>query len=435
VARGVPAVLRQIGAVALGLGVLGLSSFAFLSIGGRALGPAAFAPLATMWVLVNALGPALFGPLEQEVGRAVAHRKALGEGGRPVYLKASLLALGIITASGAVLAAGSGVLTRLVFDGEGILVLALFVGLLGIGAENLTRGAMAGGDLFDRYGWQLALDGVLRLLGAVALFVAGVTLVGGYGFVLALAPVVAVIVTIRRLGAAMQPGPPAAWGDLTHAIGLLFAGSILSQLVVNAPPVAATVLAGPGEAARAGVFISVLVLARVPLFVFFSVQAAFLPGLAALVAHGDEAGFRRRLLMILGVVSALGATGLIAVATVGPWLVTLFYGADFQTTRADLIPLAVATWLFMIATVFAQTMVAVREYVPPLVGWALGTGAFFVALVAPLRLEQRIGLAFLVGTAVATLATGLALKARYATLFEPGHRLGEPEPAPPPSSA
>jgi hypothetical protein len=38
------------------------------------------APLATLWVIVNAAGPAFFQPLEQELGRATAHRRALGQG-------------------------------------------------------------------------------------------------------------------------------------------------------------------------------------------------------------------------------------------------------------------------------------------------------------------------------------------------------------------
>src|SRR3954470_23321801 len=80
VARKLPAAVRQIGPVAAGLGVLGLASFAFLSVCGRALGPAELAPLGTLWVLINALGPALFQPLEQELGRSVAHRATSGDG-------------------------------------------------------------------------------------------------------------------------------------------------------------------------------------------------------------------------------------------------------------------------------------------------------------------------------------------------------------------
>ena len=101
------AVTRQVGPVALGLGVLGLASFAFLSVCGHALGPAELAPLGTLWVLINALGPALFQPLEQEIGRSVAHRAAHGEGARPVFLRAGLLALVVVALAGLVLLVAS----------------------------------------------------------------------------------------------------------------------------------------------------------------------------------------------------------------------------------------------------------------------------------------------------------------------------------------
>lgn len=411
-----PAVVQQIGAVAAGLAVLGVASFAFLSISGRALGPAAFAPLATMWVIVNAAGPAFFQPLEQEVGRAVAHRRALGQGGRPLYHRAALLALGMIVVLVLVAVAATGPLARGLFDGHEELVIAVVVGLAGLGSEHLTRGAMAGGDLYQRYGWQLALDGLLRLGGSVALALTGVAVVGAYGFVLALAPAIAAAVTCWRLGSATEPGPPAAWSELTRALGLLTAGSVLSQVVVNAAPVAATALAAPSEQARAGVFISVLVLARVPLFLFAAIQAAFLPGLAALAAQGDRTGFLRRLRAIVGVVGGLGVLGVLVVAAIGPWLVTLFYGAEYTSTRQDLLPLAGAAALFMIASVFAQTMVALRQYGATVLGWAAGTVTFFLLLAFPNRLEVRVGLAFLGCTAVAAVVMGVLFWLRHRRL-------------------
>src|SRR4051794_21309786 len=147
----------------MGLGVLGLASFAFLSVSGHALGPAELAPLGTLWVLINALGPALFQPLEQEIGRSVAHRAAHDQGARPVFLRAALLALGVVLATGVVLLAVRGLLADGVFHGQHVMVLGLFIGLVGLCAQHLTRGALAGGGSFARYGSQLAVDGVLRI--------------------------------------------------------------------------------------------------------------------------------------------------------------------------------------------------------------------------------------------------------------------------------
>ncbi|SFL93042.1 lipopolysaccharide biosynthesis protein [Geodermatophilus ruber] len=413
------AVTRQIGPVAVGLGVLGLASFAFLSVSGRALGPAELAPLGTLWVLINALGPALFQPLEQEVGRAVAERAAHGQGARPVFLRACALAGGLIAVVAVVLLLIREPLADEVFAGQQILVVALLLGLVGLGAEHLTRGAFAGGGVFPRYGTQLAIDGVLRIGSAAVLAVVGVATAGWYGVFLGLAPILAVLATAGWLGPAARPGPHHSWGELTHAVGWLTVGALASQFVINAAPVAASLLAGEDELARAGIFISVLVLTRVPLFLFAAIQASFLPGMAALAAEGDTEGFRRRLTLIVGAVSALGVAGLLAIVAVGPWLVRLVYGPEYVTTRADLWPLAAASGLFMLASALAQALISVRGYKASVAGWLAGAAVFLLGLLAPLRLEQRVGLAFLAGSAVAALVLAIAMRLRLRRPLSP----------------
>ncbi|RBY86565.1 hypothetical protein DQ241_13735 [Blastococcus sp. TF02A-30] len=398
--------------MAVGLGVLGLASVAFLSVCGYALGPAELAPLGTLWVLINALGPALFQPLEQEIGRSTAHRDASGQGARPVFLRACLLALAVVVLAGLALLVGSRPLADAVFHGEQVMVLALFLGLVGLCAEHLTRGAFAGGQFFPRYGAQLAIDGVLRIGSAAVLAVIGIATAGWYGLGLALAPVLAVALTARRLGPALLPGPPDPPGHLRRAIGWLTLGALASQFVVNAAPVAVNVLAGAEEQARAGIFISVLVLARVPLFLFAAIQASFLPGMAALAAAGDVAGFRRRLDLVAGGVAALGAAGLVVIVALGPWLVRLLYGPDFVTTRSDLWPLAAASGLFMVGSAVGQALISVRGYRASVVGWTSGAATFLLALLLPLRLELRVGYAFLAASAVALVVLAVAMRLR-----------------------
>ena len=406
------AVTKQVGPVAIGLGVLGLASFGFLSVSGRALGPAELAPLGTLWVLVNALGPALFQPLEQEVGRAVAFRATHGQGARPVFLRACGLAGGLIAVVAVVLLLTRQLLADAVFAGQQVLVLALFLGLAGLAAEHVTRGAYAGGGAFARYGAQLAIDGALRISSAAVFALVGVATAGPYGVFLGLAPMLAVAATAGWLGPAGRPGPPQPWADLSQAVGWLVLGGLASQFVINAAPVAVNLLAGADEQARAGVFISVLVLCRVPLFLFAAIQATFLPGMAAFAAAGDTDGFRRRLTLISGVVGALGAAGLVVILAGGPWLVRLVYGPEYVTTRTDLWPLAAASVLFMLASVLAQTLVSVRSYRASVLGWAAGAAAFLLGLLLPLRLEQRVGLAFLAGSVVATIVLAIAIRLR-----------------------
>lgn len=403
---------RQVVTVGTGVAILGLTSFVYLAVVGRMLGPADVVPLTTLWVLINAIGPALFFPLEQEVGRAVAARQAVGLGARPVLLRAGALGLGLLLVLAAVCAAAGAPLARWLFDGEVVVLAAFFVGSVGLCAQHLTRGAFAGSGDFLRYGVQLGVDGVLRLGGGLALAVAASTQVGWYAVLLGLSPIVAVILTVPRPGRLLTAGPPASWQDVGSALGLLIAGSAFAQFVVNAAPIAANLLATTEERARVGVFISALVLVRIPLFVFAAVQAALLPALARLAAVDDRAGYQRRLRSILLLVSGLGLAGVLVIAAAGPWLVELVYGELFRSTRGDLIPLALATAAYMLALVLSQALISLRSYRASLSGWAAASLAFVLALLVPAELELRVGVAYLVGAAAGALWLGVAMVVR-----------------------
>ena len=67
--------------IAIGLIIAGIATYAFFRVGASALGgDKEFAPIAAMWFAMFALAPGFFLPIEQELGRALAHRRALGQG-------------------------------------------------------------------------------------------------------------------------------------------------------------------------------------------------------------------------------------------------------------------------------------------------------------------------------------------------------------------
>ena len=77
-------------AVGAGLIVSGITSYGFLAISARALGPERYAPLGVLWALTYVVCPGVFLPLEQEVGRALSSRRAKGLGGGPLIHRAAL---------------------------------------------------------------------------------------------------------------------------------------------------------------------------------------------------------------------------------------------------------------------------------------------------------------------------------------------------------
>jgi O-antigen/teichoic acid export membrane protein len=402
--KGLRGLLDQLGPVAAGLVVLGLGSFIYLSIAGRALGPVGFAPVATLWVIFNATALALYQPFEQELSRATAHLVSRGAGARSVLLRCLLVGSGVT----AVLAVLAAVFWRPVsthaFDGVAALVPLLLVGVVGLFAEHVMRGLFSGNGRFGRYGGQLATDGLLRVVLPLLVLLTAAHTAAWFGAALVLAPLAAALATAGRPGRLATPGPPVAWREILSALGALISAAVLSQLIVNAAPLAAQLLADEGEADRAGVFIAALVMTRIPLFFFGAVQAAFLPALARLSAHGDRRGFLVETRTVLLLVAGAGGAFILGLAAVGPWALQLLYGPAFVAGRGLLVVLGAGAAAYMVAQALAQTLVALQSYRSSLIGWALGAATFFAGLALPAGLEARVSGALLGGGLVAACA-------------------------------
>jgi O-antigen/teichoic acid export membrane protein len=408
--HGLRGLAEQLGPVAAGLVVLGLGSFAFLSIAGRALGPVDFAPVATLWVLFNASALAFFQPIEQELGRATAARITHGLGARPVLVRCLLVGVGVTACLGLLVLFLRQTLDEQTFNGRSTLAPLLLLGLVGLLAEHVLRGLFSGNERFGRYGGQLAADGLLRTVLPGLVVLASMATVTSLSAALVVAPLLAAVLTAGRVSRLSRPGPPIPWRELLPALGTLTAAAILSQLIVNAAPIAAAVLATPEEADRAGIFIAALVLTRIPLFFFGAVQAIFLPSLARLSAVDDRHGFRRQTAQVLVLVGGAGAVFVAGLAAVGPWVLEVLYGPEFTADRTVLVVLGLGAAAYMIAQALAQAVIALRAYRAPLYAWAAGSAVFFAGLALPLSLETRVSMALLCGGAVAAAVMALLLR-------------------------
>src|SRR5258706_7243152 len=118
-------------AIGAGLLIVGLSAYGFQILAAKRLSSGDYDSLNVLWALVFVFSPGLFQPLEQEVGRAVAARRARGEGGGPVVRRAALLAgmlaLAVIAVGG--IAYHPLVYNHALFNGRAILLPGLFIGI------------------------------------------------------------------------------------------------------------------------------------------------------------------------------------------------------------------------------------------------------------------------------------------------------------------
>jgi O-antigen/teichoic acid export membrane protein len=382
--------------VGAGLLVSGVTTYGFQILSYRLLSKPDYAALTALWVFVFVLAPGFFLPLEQEVGRAVADRRARGLGGGPVVRRAAQAGIALTLAL-SFLTIGVALFTPIVHDlfrGSAGLAACLVIGLVTYFTQHLTRGTLAGNGRFGPYGLILGAEGVIRLLPCAVLAAGGVTNPFYYGLCLAIPPVLAALVSLRGQHGLLAPGPSAPWSELSTNLGFLLFGSLFAQMLSYAPFLGAQLLATRGQRTAVADFIVGLFLARIPILLFQAVQAALLPKLAGLAGAGRHEDFRNGVRKLVLVVVAIGVIGVIGGGTLGPFVGKILFGTKFTLGNGDLALLAAGSGLFILALTLAQALIALMGHARALVSWGVGIVAFLIvtALTGPdLFLRVEIG--------------------------------------------
>ncbi|MCO1594094.1 polysaccharide biosynthesis protein [Micromonospora sp. RHAY321] len=396
-------------AVGAGLGLLGLASYVHLAVAGHSLTEADYNSLSVLWSIVFTLGIGVFMPVEQEVARVVAARHSQGLPPGPVLARGVAIAAALLGVLVLAVTAGRQLIADRLFAGDGTMVVVLVGALAAMAVAYSTRGVLSGLQLFPWYGTQLGIDGGLRIILVALLGLAGVTSPVWYGLVLVAAPLVSVLLTLPPVLRTIGGGTPVAWGTLLRGLGLLIVSSLLSQVVVNVGVINVKLLA-PDDVAAAGALLSALVLVRIPLFVFGSMQASLLPGLATTATTGDQAGFHSLLRRALGIVTALGLTGALGAVLVGPWLVRTLFDAPGVLGHSDFAWLAVATLAYLWAMVLGQALLALDRHRAQAIAWVAGVAALIVVTLLPAPVILRVELAYTIGSVVVAATMAVLLR-------------------------
>jgi O-antigen/teichoic acid export membrane protein len=398
--------------VAIGLVVAGLSAYIFLSAANSALGKQNFVPISQLWFVTFILAPGFFLPMEQELGRALAHRRALGQGSLPVVKKALLLGLILIGAITVVILALSKFLVDEVFHGYWALLFALILGFVAYASSHFTRGLCSGSGRFGSYGFLLGGEGAFRILLCAALTAVGVDAVGWWGLLVGIPAIFAVLITVVRAhGFDLQDGPPSSWGEITPNLGWLLCGSVLAAALLNAGPIAANLLASDSQKELVSEFSYAVLIARVPLFLFQAVQAALLPKLARLAAQGALVEFRQGFFKLLRVVLAVGALGTVGAFLLGPLVGEILFNETISRRTFTL--LAISSALYMVAVACAQALIALHGHSRVAMGWAVGMAAFIVVTaIGGSDVLLRVELGLVAGSVGALATFGFCLAAR-----------------------
>jgi O-antigen/teichoic acid export membrane protein len=400
------------GTLSIGIGLLvaGVTIYIFFKIGQQALGQEKFKPLVSLWFVMFAIAPGFFLPIEQELSRAVAHRRALNQGVGPVVKKVALLCVVTVVFLLALILLLSPMINDNLFEGNVIITVSLAIAIVTYGALYFTKGLSSGLGKFSAYGFIVGADGAIRVLACTALLLLGVTQLSAYSLIIVITPIIGVMIVLLAGQLKTESGPPATWSEITENLVWLLGGSIFAAALVNAGPLTVDILGDSQDAIRVTQFGNAVLLTRVPLFLFQAVQAALLPRLTRLAARGDlvefKIGFRRLVVLVIGV----GVFGTIGAFLFGPFFLDLVYGGGID--RRTLTLLALASAIYMMALAIAQAVIALRGHRLVALGWLL---SFLSYVLCAWKVSQdlflRVEVALVVSSTVALVSFALSLKA------------------------
>jgi O-antigen/teichoic acid export membrane protein len=393
-----------------GLGVLAGTSYVTLVLAGRLLGPAAFAGISVLYVLISSFTTGLFLPVEQEIARRRGHERGSATFDPSLVRRAVVVSLLAALAICLLAVAARPVSLRLL-GGSWDLLGALCVALPGYACCFISRGVFAGSRELGRYGLQLAVEGTFRLAGILGLVVIGAHSVAAVGWLFGAAPWVALAASLVGR-TAYRPGTTVSTvvgGPLVSALGFLLISSLAAQLLVNAGPVIIQLLATPAERARAGAFFAALVVVRIPVFLFTAVQPSFLPAMATHSAVDQKADFVALTRRVLATCLVLTVASTAVLAAAGPMVIRLLFGFRDGVGSVTFLAMGVSVGLCLAAMILAQALLGRGMHAWTTAGWLIGLAAMLAGTAVPGTAVDRATTGFLLGTAAAAVTYAVLL--------------------------
>lgn len=399
------------------------SGYLVMLIAGRALGPADYPMFATYWGAFFALCGVANG-LMQEATRAVRSARQIAGGagdgaasatvddvgtisgapapfpptGRRVRLLPAGLVLGLALATLVVVSTPAWAPVGLpTFSGVGVAIMAF--GILGFSLQAATAGALSGTEKWGLYAVLLTVDAALRLavagiawwLGDAALGFAVATVAGTitWALIIGFSPG-----TRAALASALDVGRGRFWRNTGTA---MFASAGTSALVTGFPLFVTATTRPTDPAPLVGAVILAITLTRAPLLVpLTSFQSAIIVYFVERRSHGPRA-----LGLPLAAVTVVGALGAGAAWLIGPWLIRVLFGAEFELSGAVLAALTAASVGTAALMVTGNAALAFDRHLLYNAGWWVAVVAAAALLVAvPGELDVRAAIALLAGPGI-----------------------------------
>jgi O-antigen/teichoic acid export membrane protein len=389
--------------LSVGIGVTGLVTFGYFALASHSLPENEYGRITLLWSAVFITVSVLYRPVEQLLSRTIADRDARGiEGNEHLRVAATIqVALGILFAAVA-LALRAWIQDDLL-GGSSTLYWILVATVLAYAASYFARGFLAGHHRFGLYGGLVLMEASSRCLFALAVAVGIAEGQDAVALGMLAAPIVSLAVVPLALGRqlraplvpasgdpASEPEPglepePGPEPEFTLAHGSGFAVAVLlimlsEQTFLNAGPLLVGASEGAGGAALAGFTFNVLLIARAPLQLFQAVQTSILPHLTRLRAEGQGDPFRRSVNLTLMAIAVFAACVALVMLAIGPLLMDLVFGGDFDYERGGLVLVSAGMGLYLGAATLNQALLAHGRAAQAASAWALCAAAFSLFL-------------------------------------------------------
>lgn len=400
-------VLRGDGTTWLLIGslVAGLLAYVFQVAGGRALGSAAFAPIANLWTLQYVIMAILLFAIEQYEVRAVA-----AAGGDVRALHGAWPILWAITIA---VALGATALLFLFADSllGGATDLALVGGawVITAGAFGMVRGIYGGRAEYRMSGIATAADWVARISLTFIVLVAFAS-PRNLAWTLPLGAVPFLIWWWLR-GCATRPAhvsvAPQRSRPGSYLAGLSFANGSL-QLLLGIGPLVVVAL-GESPTAVSAFFVTAA-LARAPFLIGIGFVPRVLTPLTRMAEAGDYAHVRGLAWLVVAGTLALAAVAGVAAYLLGPPVVSLLFGQEFTISALATAGAVAAVIVALGALGLNQVVLAEGRPLALVPAWTVGLiGAALTVILLPLDPLPRVAMAMLVGQLVAVVALALVV--------------------------
>jgi O-antigen/teichoic acid export membrane protein len=397
---------RGAATLSVGIGLTGLITFGYFSLASHSLPPSEYGRISLLWSAIFITVSVLYRPVEQLLARTIADHDERGvPGSHHLRVAATIqVVLGLVFVVAAL--AFRGPLENDLLGGSSTLYWILLVAVLAYAASYFARGFLAGHHHFGLYGGLVLMEASSRCLFALAVAVGISEGQDAVALGMVAAPIVSLAVVPWALGRRLRkPGPAlsdaadpeseaAGEPEFTLARGSGFAASVLlimlcEQTFLNAGPLLAKAGEGARGAALAGFTFNVLLIARAPLQLFQAVQTSILPHLTRLRAGGETDPFRRSVNLTLTAIAGFAGFVALLMLVLGPTLMHLLFGGDFDYERGGLLLVSVGMGLYLAAATLNQALLAHGQAPASAISWAL-TAAAFILFMLLVDFDDRV---------------------------------------------